>query len=205
MFYLKCFVVLNRRSIAQESLQHTRNEKSRYTNQSSNKLASIERHDPNRNKCHKLNDMISTDRNNLNGNLNSANSNSDGNVMGSTSIVMRDRYQHPALITIMNEMQGLNFRGTKEILTQTFLIHFHGNCFGFSQSLFYSVHFNIYFNFEFDFNLFIFQSVHIQIINKKPGYYNNNSITLRIRQAQDDVHTSQHQHVSRIYLNDTKT
>lgn len=111
LFIWNGFLFFNRRSIAQDSLQYTRNEKSRYTNQSSNKLASIERHDPNRNKCHKLNDMISTDRNNLNGNLNSTNSNSDGNVMGSASVVMRERYQHPALITIMNEMQGMNFRG----------------------------------------------------------------------------------------------
>lgn len=61
-----------------------------------------------------MNDNISTDRNNLNGNLNGMNSNSDGNMMGSSSVVMRERYQHPALITIMNEMQGMNFRGEFE-------------------------------------------------------------------------------------------
>lgn len=93
-----------------------RHEKIRYTNQSSNKLASIERHDPNRTKCHKLNDNIACDRNNLNGNLNGINSNSDGNMMGTSSIVMRERYQHPALIEIM---QGMNFRGKKQ--TKPFL------------------------------------------------------------------------------------
>lgn len=156
MFYLKWILVLNRRSIAQDSLQHTRNEKSRYTNQSSNKLASIERHDPNRNKCHKLNDMILTDRNNSNGNLNSTNSNSDGNVMGSA--VMRERYQHPALITIMNEMQGMNFRGKKKekkknTFTKTFLIHFHAN-------FAFLAHFIIYLDSEFDFfNLWDFRAL----------------------------------------------
>lgn len=60
-----------------------------------------------------------TDRNNTNSNgnngLNNDNSNNtssnNGNVNSTPLVMARERQQHPALISIMNEAQGMKFRG----------------------------------------------------------------------------------------------
>lgn len=51
--------------------------------------------------------------NNGNGNANNGNNggNNNGNVAVAPAAIIRERYQHPALLAIMNEAQGIKFRG----------------------------------------------------------------------------------------------
>lgn len=133
MFYL-CFL-FDRRSVQ----ENFRNEKNRYLNHSSpNKMVSTEYYDPNQNKYHKVDGYnLTTSQSNSssatninNGTVNNTqsqihsylhhhqlqqhsnefsannNNNSNGNMIGFSSAVL-----HPALINIMNEAQGMKFRG----------------------------------------------------------------------------------------------
>lgn len=53
--------------------------------------------------------------NNGNGNANNGNNggggNHNGNVVVAPAAIIRERYQHPALVAIINEAQGIKFRG----------------------------------------------------------------------------------------------
>lgn len=59
--------------------------------------------------------------NNGNGIANNANNgNNNGNVVVAPSAIIRERYQHPALVAIINEAQGIKFRGKcSYIVSQT--------------------------------------------------------------------------------------
>lgn len=116
----------------EENLQQIRNEKNRNWNQASPALKDY--YDSNQNKYNKLDgNVLSTpqststsatninqmnfsasqihqymnDRYNMgNGNSYSSNNNNNGNMNGLSSAVL-----HPALLNIMNEAQGIKFRG----------------------------------------------------------------------------------------------
>lgn len=127
--------LFDRRSVQ----ENYRNEKNRYLNHSSpNKMVSTEYYDPNQNKYHKVdgynlatsqsNSSSATNINNGTGNNTQSqihsylhhhqlqqhsnefsannNNNSNGNMIGFSSAVL-----HPALLNIMNEAQGMKFRG----------------------------------------------------------------------------------------------
>lgn len=139
-----------RRSV-QENLQHYRNEKNRYLNQSTpNKMiVTSEFYDPNQNKYHHKLDgnilatpqSISSSATNINHaannpqlhsyqyhhhhqqfqhmndrynnggtNNNNNNNTTNGNMNGLSSAVL-----HPALLNIMNEAQGMKFRGLSSV------------------------------------------------------------------------------------------
>lgn len=122
---------MNNRYSVQEKILRNRNEEDRYSIRSTNKLNANEFYDPNQNKYYKMNGNIFATKpsamqngndgngsvgpqhhhhnhiiNNGNGN---GNANNNGNVVGSS--VIRERYQHPALVAIINEAQGIKFRG----------------------------------------------------------------------------------------------
>lgn len=61
----------------------------------------------NGNDTHHHNTVIHND--NINGNRHNGNIN--GNTSAIPSPVIRERYQHPALVAIINESQGIKFRG----------------------------------------------------------------------------------------------
>lgn len=90
----------------QEKIIRNRNDDDRYSIRSSNKLNANEFYDPNQNKYYKMNNINNGHHIITNGNVNNINGN--GNIGTS---VLRERYQHPALVAIINEAQGIKFRG----------------------------------------------------------------------------------------------
>lgn len=95
----------------QEKIIRNRTEEERYSIRSSNKLNANELYDPNQNKYYKMNNINNGHHlitNNGNGNNVNGNGNGNGNIATS---VLRERYQHPALVAIINEAQGIKFRG----------------------------------------------------------------------------------------------
>lgn len=80
--------------------------------------------------------------NNGNGNANNANKggsgggigNNNGNVVAAPAAIIRERYQHPALVAIINEAQGIKFRGESWVCLHwwasgsTFIPHVFHNC-----------------------------------------------------------------------------
>lgn len=115
-----------------------------------------------------------TDRNNTNSNgnngFNNDNSNNtsstsnNGNVNSTPLAMARERQQHPALISIMNEAQGMKFRGNMTCNIYPKYVVF----------IYYEVFFIIfkYFDIKYPFHFSSPQIVHIQIFNKNHGFYN---------------------------------
>lgn len=91
----------------QEKIIRNRTEEERYSIRSSNKLNANELYDPNQNKYYKMNN-INNGHHLITNNGNGNNVNGNGNTATS---VLRERYQHPALVAIINEAQGIKFRG----------------------------------------------------------------------------------------------
>lgn len=164
MFSFQFMSFLCRRSV-QENLQHHRNEKNRYLNQSTpNKMiVTSEFYDPNQNKYHHkldgnilatpqsisssatninhtannpqlqsyqyhhhhqpfqhMNERYNTGNAHINGGTNKNNNNNNitnGNMNGLSSAVL-----HPALLNIMNEAQGMKFRGLPSLFC---FLHFY--------------------------------------------------------------------------------
>lgn len=126
----------------QEKILRNRNEDDRFSIRSANKLNGNELYDPNQNKYYKVNGNIVATRtptaspmhngndghsnhhhasngfdansnNSINGSSNRINMNGNG-IAATPSAVLRERYQHPALMAIINESQGIKFRGKKK-------------------------------------------------------------------------------------------
>ena len=90
----------------QDKILRNRNEEDK-NSMRSNKLNGNEVYDPNQNKCYKVNGVINNNHQII----------TNGNNGNHGPPMMRDRYQqHPALTAIINEAQGIKFRG-KIILT----------------------------------------------------------------------------------------
>lgn len=54
-----------------------------------------------------------------NGNNGSGGANNNGNVVVAPAAIIRERYQHPALVAIINEAQGIKFRGECAVWLRT--------------------------------------------------------------------------------------
>lgn len=105
---------LHRYSV-QEKIIRNRIDDDRYSVRSAIKMNANELYDPNQNKYYKINNIS-------NGHHNHANGNGNGNILGNGyngnnnggTSALRERYQHPALVAIINEAQGIKFRGEEQ-------------------------------------------------------------------------------------------
>lgn len=81
-----------------------------------NKLNANEAYDSNQNKYYKMNGLQHSPILNGNGNHHHyANHITNGNGNGNgVSSAVRERYQHPALLALINEAQGMKFRGKSQ-------------------------------------------------------------------------------------------
>lgn len=132
-FFFLFFSIYKSRYSVQEKILRNRNDEDRYSVRSTaNKLNGNELYDPNQNKHYKLNgNMVTTKsamaspmhhngndahfhhNDNVNGNRHNGNMNGN-NTQAMPSPVIRERYQHPALAAIINESQGIKFRGERK-------------------------------------------------------------------------------------------